>query len=105
MCDWPFTYFLPPNLSFGFLKHQDTRFHLFFCIIIVLQTLDIVDNPGMEELLDMTGRMQGMEEFVAQHSYPILTGNQGLIPERSHNDARSMVLPPLAVPGLLLAAW
>ena len=43
------------------------------------------DNAVMDLLLDMSSRMEAMEEFVAQHTLPHLTGNQGPIPERRHD--------------------
>ena len=48
---------------------------------------DTVDNTMMDLLLDMSNRMQAMEEFVAQHNNPTLTGNQCPIPERSRYHA------------------
>ena len=42
----------------------------------------------MELLLDMSGQMQAIEEFVARHSNPTLTRNQSPIRERSHDHAQ-----------------
>ena len=47
-----------------------------------------VDNTKMDLLLDMSSRMQAMEEYVSQHSQHTLTGNQGSIPERNSVHAR-----------------
>ena len=49
---------------------------------------DTVDNTMMELLLDMSSRMQAMEEFVAQHNHPTLMGNRGPIPDRSSDHAQ-----------------
>ena len=42
----------------------------------------------MDLLLDMSSRMQAMEEYASQHSQHSLTGIQGSIPERSSIHAR-----------------
>ena len=49
---------------------------------------DTVDNTMLDLLLDMSSRMPAMEEFVAQHNNPTLTGNQGPIQERSSDHTR-----------------
>ena len=42
----------------------------------------------MDLLLDMSSRMEAMEEFMSQHNVPHLMGNLGLIPEGSSDLAQ-----------------
>ena len=51
-------------------------------------TRDTIENTMMDLLLDMSSPMQAMEDFLAQHNHPTLTGNQGLILDRSSDHTR-----------------
>ena len=61
----------------------------------------------LDLLLDMSSRMEAMEEFVAQHNFPCLTVNQSLIPESSshHHDGAATSSRSWVAAGHLESSW